>query len=137
MRVMKVVGLWVCLILFMARVIGQVYVGIYGNVGLLSELPQWEHWYSGVLPYPFLLVTQVFIIQLMTLMSYDYSRREGFFFIESTRIQITIRLLSIIYFSSMVIRAFWFNTHHLIPIIFHCVLALFLFIYSLSGGQKH
>lgn len=134
MRLVWIVSLWVCLFLFMARVIGQVYVGIYGSVGLLYFLPKWEHWYSGALPYPLLLVSQILIIQLLTLMAYDYSRQTGFFFIKSPRIQRVVRYLAILYFTSMVVRAIWFDEHHFIPILFHCVLALFLFVYSFSGN---
>jgi hypothetical protein len=133
MRVIRIVGLWGCLFLFMARVIGQIYLGIYGNIGILYYLPQWEYWYSGALPYPILLVSQILIIQFLTLMAYDFSRQNGFFFIESPKIQWIVRFLAILYFTSMVVRAIWFDENHFIPIIFHCVLALFLFIYSFSG----
>lgn len=136
MRAIRVVGLWVCLFLFMGRVIGQIYLGIYGNVGLFYDLPQWEHWYSGALPYPLLLVSQLFIIQLLTLMAYDYSRQTGFFFIKSPQIQRMVRYVAILYFTSMVVRAIWFDENHFIPIIFHWVLALFLFLYSFSGTPR-
>ena len=131
---MKPLSLWICLFLFIARVIGQVYVGLYPTA--FSFLPPWESWYSGALPYPILLVSQILIIQLMTLMAYDYTRQAGLFFITSLRIQQSIRYFAILYFVSMLIRAAWFNTHHFIPIIFHCVLAIFLFVYSFSGNRK-
>lgn len=136
MKLLRIISLWSCLLLFMARVIGQVYVGIYGNVGLLYCLPKWEYWYSGALPYPLLFVSQILIIQLLTLMAYDYSRQTGFFYIKSSKIQRIIRYGAILYFTTMVIRAIWFDKNHFIPIIFHCVLALFLFVYSFAANRS-
>jgi hypothetical protein len=120
----------------MARVIGQVYIGIYGNVGVLSHFPEWKHWYSGVLPYPVLLLSQILIIQLLTLMAYDYTRGIGFFFIESTRLRKVVRYFALLYFASMLVRLVWFNGDLIIPILFHCILALFLFVYSFPGKPK-
>lgn len=132
MRLLNVITLWICVYLFCARVLGQIYIGIYSNVGMLHYLPAWEFWYSGLLPYPLLLISQILIIQLMTLMAYDFSRKSGFFFVKSSKIQKIIRYFSILYFSSMLIRGLWFKDPHMIPIVFHCVLATFLFVYSFS-----
>lgn len=135
MRYFKKIILWLCVYLFIMRVMGQVLVGVYQNTGGLSHLASWDHWYSGLLPYPLLLLSQVLIIQLMTLMAYDSSRQKGFFLIESIQKQLVVRIGAIIYFLAMIVRVIWFNTHHYIPIIFHCILALFLFVCSFADKQ--
>lgn len=128
--------LWVCLFLFIGRVIGQVYVGIYADVKILSYLPTWEYWYSGLLPYPLLLISQILIIQVLTLMAYDFTRSDGFFFLESMIVKGAVRSFAVVYFLAMVTRYLWFDQTHIIPIIFHCILAVFLFIYSFPRPRE-
>lgn len=67
--------LWSLLALFTLRVAGQAMVAFYG----VTWLPPMERWYSGLLPYPFLLPAQLLIMVLMAKICADFTRRRGFF----------------------------------------------------------
>src|SRR5262245_36845049 len=120
--------LWPLLSLFLLRVLGQVYVGIYGSA---TGFPPWPEWYSGLLPYPLLLPAQVLIRMWMTAVSYDNTRGAGRFFVESAIVKRRLRWLAAIYFGVMVLRYIltmtfkpemrWF--HGTIPIVTHWALA--------------
>ena len=124
--------IWACVVLFMLRVLGQIYVAIYHP----PWLPPMSQWYSGLLPYHLLLPTQIIILIFMSLVAYDFSRREGTLFVVSPQTGRVLMTLGIIYFTSMVIRYIlrmmrrpdqrWLGGT--IPIIFHCILALFIFL---------
>ena len=60
--------MWVCVVLFMFRVLGQVYVALYAP----RWLPPMREWYSGLLPYYLLLPAQLLIFALMAIVAYDY-----------------------------------------------------------------
>ena len=132
--------MWVCLALFIARVLGQVYAGLYKP----RFLPPWEEWYSGLLPYPWLLLAQVLIIMWMTLIAYDVTRATGFFVLESPATISFVQWFSLIYFFGMIFRYVltmwrvparrWFKGT--IPIWFHMVLALFLLLWSWEGALR-
>ncbi|MGH2570261.1 MAG: hypothetical protein ACRDGR_03480 [bacterium] len=116
----------------MARVLGQVYVGLYRP----RRLPPWEEWYSGLLPYPWLLLSQVLLIMVMTTIAYDHTRGEGWLFVTDPRKVRAIGWIAIVYAASMVVRYVvtmvrwpqrrWFRGT--IPIWFHLVLAAFLYL---------
>lgn len=61
--------------LFCFRVLGQVLVTFFDAM----FLPPMEEWYSGLLPYPYLLPTQIVIISLLLKVNLDLSRGTGFF----------------------------------------------------------
>src|SRR3954464_15724826 len=65
--------LWVLTCLFCLRVLGQVLVEFVG----VGFLPPSEEWFSGVMPYPPLLASQVVIILLMAKVGVDFTRRGG------------------------------------------------------------
>ena len=119
---------------FLLRVIGQMLV-TYGGV---EWLPGIENWQSGLLPYPALLAAQGVILILLALATADIWRGRGFFVIRRPRLGRLLRWLSVLYFAAMVARYAasmllhpewrWFG--HTIPIVFHCVLAIDLFLYS-------
>ena len=50
---LRIFLLWLCTALFLARVWGQIIVGIYPQ----APLPEWKEWYSGLLPFPWLLLS--------------------------------------------------------------------------------
>ena len=124
--------MWACVILFMLRVLGQVYVALYAP----RWLPPMREWYSGLLPYYLLLPAQLFIFAFMTIVAYDYSREEGYLFVTSSIKGNILMGLAIVYFSSMVIRYAvkmaryperrWLGGT--IPIALHCVLSAFIFM---------
>ncbi|MBN1687903.1 MAG: hypothetical protein JW893_02260, partial [Candidatus Omnitrophica bacterium] len=49
------------LFIFILRVIGQILVACGWNPGFLPPMPEWQ---SGLLPYPWLLLSQILIIIL-------------------------------------------------------------------------
>jgi hypothetical protein len=126
--------LWLCLALFIARVLGQIFVGLYRP----RFLPPWEEWYSGVLPYPWLLLSQVLIIMWLTLAAYDSTRGSGFFVLENPRTARGIYVASLFYGGGMILRyaiTMWRSPERrwfkgTIPIWFHLVLAAFLLFWS-------
>lgn len=121
-------------LLFFLRVLGQVLV-VFADV---EFLPAMEHWYSGLMPYPVLLPIQLVMLVVMLRMIIDVQQGTGIFSRQSDRVGIFLRWFSYVYFLAMVIRYIltmtfhpelrWFG--HTIPIIFHMILALFLYTYS-------
>ena len=67
--------LWLLLVLFCLRVLGQMSVAFLH----VSFLPPMEEWFSGVIPYPWLLASQFVIIALFAWIVIDVSRGRGFF----------------------------------------------------------
>jgi hypothetical protein len=134
------IALWLCLILFVARVLGQVYVGLYRPRGL----PPWEDWYSGLLPYPWLLASQVLIIMVMTMVAYDHSRGEGWMIVRDDRAALVIRWFAVVYAGGMALRYILTMARHAerrwfkgtIPIWFHLVLAAFLYLVATFPGVE-
>jgi hypothetical protein len=119
--------LWTLQSLFLLRVLGQVYVGLYAP----AWLPSWPEWYSGLLPYPLLLPAQILLLMGMTVISYDNTRGAGRFHVESDRVRRRLRWIAAIYAAIMALRYVltmalapemrWL--HGTIPIAFHFVLA--------------
>jgi len=126
--------LWFFLVLFSFRVIGQVIVVLFHP----SCLPPMPQWYSGLLPYRFLLPTQITLILLMGAMAYDFTQNEGFFVMPRPSMGQRVVWFSFVYFGSMVMRYIIRMKRHpdqrwlggTIPIIFHCVLAGFLYTFG-------
>lgn len=130
--------LWTFQGLFLLRVLGQVYVGLYSP----EWLPAWNEWYSGLLPYPLLLPAQLALLMWMTAISYDNSRGAGRLHVESARAKRRLRWIAAIYAGIMLVRYIavmalkpemrWF--HGTIPIFFHWILAAYLA--SLTVGAR-
>jgi hypothetical protein len=124
--------LWSLTILFFLRVIGQFLVAFF-NVTFLPPMP---NWYSGLLPYPILLPTQILIILLQLKINNDFSRNKGFFIKPRRKLGMFLQWFSYAYAGIMAIRYVitmylyperrWFG-EGTIPIIFHFVLAGYLF----------
>jgi len=118
--------------LFILRVLGQVLVGIH-DVGLL---PPFEQWYSGVVPYWLLLPLQIALIALMLRIVRDFARGDGYFVDLKPRTGAALKMLSCIYFLSMLVRYIVTMALHpelrwltgTIPIWFHMDLAAFIFM---------
>lgn len=119
--------LWTLQGLFLLRVLGQVYVGLYAP----EWLPPWPEWYSGLLPYPLLLPAQLLLLMWMTVISCDNTRAAGRFYVESARVRRRLRWVAALYAAVMAVRYVvtmvlapemrWL--HGTIPIAFHWVLA--------------
>jgi hypothetical protein len=128
--------LWTLQGLFLLRVLGQVYVGLYAP----AWLPPWPEWYSGLLPYALLLPAQILLLMWMTVISYDNTRGAGRFHVESERVRRRLRWIAAIYAGAMALRYVltmmlepemrWL--HGTIPIAFHFVLAGYIAAMTLA-----
>jgi hypothetical protein len=122
--------LWLLLVLFGARVLGQ------GLVAWLSPpfLPPMAQWHSGLIPYPLLLASQVLIIGLLVKICRDVARGKGFWGDPRPAFGRWLITAGLVYLGAMLIRygiRMWLLPHArwmggTIPIFFHGVLACFL-----------
>ena len=125
----------VCAALFALRVAGQAVV--------VAAAPRWlppmEHWYSGLLPYRFLLPAQLALLALMTAVAADLCRGEGFFASGKwSNAALALTVAAGVYFFSMLARYFvtmalrpelrWFK--RTIPIWLHLALATALWAFA-------
>jgi hypothetical protein len=113
--------------LFLARVAAQLAVVLVHP----RWLPPMKDWYSGLIAYPLLLPAQIAILILMIFMIRNPLR--------SRRLGIGIVAFATLYAVSMLVRLILLRTRHpellwyeggMIPILFHWVLAGFLFAYA-------
>ena len=126
--------LWLLTGFFLARVLGQVLVAVF-DVGFLTPMAAW---YSGFIPYPILLPTQVAMLGVMVKINRDVSLGAGLFAAPRPRLGRFLRWFAIVYFLAMVGRyaitmALYPERRWLggaIPIAFHWVLAGYLFLWS-------
>src|SRR5215468_9146857 len=120
------------LFLFCLRVLGQILVAFFG----VKFLPPMEEWFSGLLPYPELLTSQILIILLYGRICLDFARAYGYFVTPRPRLGINLLKFGWLYLGVMIIRYVirmglypherW--TGGSIPIFFHWVLASFLLV---------
>lgn len=123
--------MWFLLGLFVLRVIGQALVAFLD----VEFLPPMEAWYSGLMPYEYLLPAQIVIVAAMAKISLDFTRGRGFFF-EKNRFFATAWLrFGYVYLAAMIARAL-FLWDHPIPIVFHWVLAAFVITVGLSHRRR-
>lgn len=130
-------ALWSLLLLFVLRVLGQLMVAM----GRAPFLPPMEEWFSGVVPYPALLISQVLIILVYAKVCIDFTRRRGYFVVPHEWLGFGLLGFGSVYLGVMVIRygirmtlypeERWMGGS--IPIFFHWALASFLLIV----GQYH
>jgi hypothetical protein len=101
-------------------------------------LPPMEAWYSGLMPYPYLLPAQFLIMALYCKVCVDFTRGHGFFVRSRPVFGRGVLVFGYVYFASMVLRyilrmdlhpdARWLGGT--IPIFFHWVLALFIILFG-------
>ena len=124
-----------CTALFALRVFGQVIVVVYSP----RWLPSNEHWYSGLMPYRYLLPSQIVLLAVMVVITLDVYRGRGLFAADWwAGAAFYLAVLSWIYFGSMIVRYAltmvlrpdlrWFR--RTIPIWFHMVLAAALWAFA-------
>lgn len=123
--------MWFLLALFILRVLGQVLVAFFD----VRFLPPMEAWYSGLMPYPYLLPSQVVLIVVMTKICLDFTRRRGFFYRPRRLFAHEWLWFGYVYLAAMVARAI-FLWDHPIPIVFHWVLAAFVITVGLSHRRR-
>ena len=122
-------------LLLIGRVLGQLVVFLYAP----RWLPPMEQWQSGLLPYPVLLVSQFVVLTCMILISRDFARGSGFFIAPHPRGGLFSIGFACVYFAGMVARYGIRMRRHpdqrwlggTIPIVFHAVVAAFLFTWGL------
>lgn len=109
----------------MLRVVGQVLVAFF-EVGFL---PPMQAWYSGLMPYRYLLPSQILLMALMAKICVDFTRRRGFFYEPKRPLGTPVLVFGYLYLAAMIARAvlLWDRP---IPIVFHWVLAAFLLVYG-------
>jgi hypothetical protein len=110
----------------------------------VSWLPPMQSWYSGLMPYAYLLPTQCLIIGLYSKVCIDFTRNEGFFVKSRPVFGRGVLVFGYLYLASMIVRytihmslypeARWFGGT--IPIFFHGVLASFTIAFGLYHRNR-
>jgi hypothetical protein len=122
----------VLLALFLARVLGQIFAATLAP----SWLPPMRRWYSGLMPYRYLLPTQIVFLVVMTVMTVSVARGSAPLGAAAPAVGPWIIWASYAYALGMVVRSVRYartppdRRGVLIPIVFHFVLAAFLFTYG-------
>ena len=128
--------LWSLLALFVLRVAGQALVAFSGA----SWLPPMERWYSGLMPYEYLLPSQIALIMLMAKICSDFTRRRGFFVQPRRFFGVHWLWFGWVYLAVMLIRLpaqlLLAPGAPLIPIFFHWVLAAFVIAVGLWHRRR-
>ena len=130
------IALWLCLSLFVVRVLGQI------EVVLLSPawLPPGGAWESGLIPYSVLLPLQILIIAWMTVVASDHWRGSGYFWVSRATTRRRLRIFARAYFAVMLLRLLitaaipphTLFERGLIPIIAHWDLAAFVHLCAIA-----
>jgi hypothetical protein len=126
------------LVLFLGRVVGQILVATTAP----SWLPPMARWYSGLMPYRWLLPTQIVFLVLMTAMTLGVYRQSAPLGTLSRDAGAWIVWASYVYALGMVARSIRYalampeRRGVLIPIVFHFVLAGFLFAYGSTAIER-
>ena len=134
-RTTTVIVLSVLLLLFVGRVVGQILAATMAP----SWLPPMARWYSGLMPYRYLLPTQIVFIAVMVAMIVSVARGAGPLGTPQPSVGRWIVWASYLYALGMVVRSVRYVTSPpdkrgvLIPIVFHFGLAAFLFVYGRFG----
>ena len=119
---------------FAARVLGQLLVALFG----VGFLPPMEAWYSGLIPYPALLLIQLLILAIQLEICRELWVGTSAVSVARPRLGRVLAWVSLVYFLTMVAR-YVISTVVLpgagrfgntIPIVFHWVLAAYLWILS-------
>ena len=122
----------VLLLLFLARVLGQIFAATLAP----SWLPPMRRWYSGLMPYRYLLPTQIVFLVIMAAMTVSVAHESAPLGVEAPAVGTWVIRASYVYALGMVVRSVRYartppeRRGVLIPIVFHFVLATFLFTYG-------
>lgn len=132
--------LWALLGVFVLRVVGQALVAFL-DVGFL---PPMQAWYSGLLPYAFLLPAQVVIMALMFKICIDFTRDAGLFVRPHRFFAVHWLIFGYLYLAVMMLRypiqmvmqpeSRWFGGT--IPIFVHWALAGFVILVGLHHRRR-
>ena len=128
----------VLVVLFLSRVVGQILAATTAP----SWLPPMARWYSGLMPYRYLLPTQIVFLVLMTAMTIAVDRQSAPLGTLSADAGAWIVWASYVYALGMVARSIRYALAKpgqrgvLIPIVFHFALAGFLFAYGSAAMER-
>lgn len=120
------------LVLFFGRVVGQLLAATLAP----SWLPPMRRWYSGLMPYRYLLPTQIVFLVVMTVMTLTVAGQSAPLGAAAPAVGTWVIRASYVYALGMVVRSVRYartppeRRGVLIPIVFHFVLAAFLFTYG-------
>lgn len=130
-------GLW---LLFVFRVLAQWSLTVWD----VPFLPSFNEWYSGTMPYPQLVFSQVLIAIVMAFVAVRFTQGKV---MAKRSLGIILLIFGSLYFTVMLIRlvvgfmgwsdAVWF--HRPIPSFFHLVLASFVLLvghFHLTGSRQ-
>lgn len=132
-RHVAAIVLVILLALFIARVLGQILVVLAQP----AWLPPMKDWYSGLLPYRWLLPAQIAIIALMVVMIRQVAVGAS----SNRALATSLLAFAAVYVAAMAVRLVILRRTHpeyrwyeggMIPILFHWVLAAFLATYALA-----
>jgi len=98
-------------------------------------LPPMAAWYSGLMPYEYLLPAQMLLIALMAKICIDFTGQRGFFHAPRRLFAHEWLWFGYLYLAVMIARAV-FLWDHPIPIVFHWVLAAFVITVGLSHRRR-
>jgi uncharacterized protein len=126
------IALWLLMALFCLRVLGQVLV----EFAHVRFLPPSDEWFSGLLPYPQLLASQIVIVLLQAKIGLDFTRQAGWTYRPRRLAGELLLSFGALYLGVMIVRYLvrmalypherW--TGGSIPIFFHWVLASYVLI---------
>jgi len=125
-------ALWLCLSLFVARVVGQIEVVLLSP----SWLPPFRAWESGLIPYGLLLPVQIMLTAWMAVVSADQWRGSGYFWVTLRSTRRRLKIVAGIYFAVMLLRLVitaavpphTLLERGLIPVLAHWDLAAFIYL---------
>jgi hypothetical protein len=120
---MRAAVLWILLLLFTLRVLGQLLV----VAAVAPFLPPMEEWQSGLLPYPLLLASQILILGMLATVCVQFSRAQGYFVRRQRWLATPLWAVGWIYAIGMIVR-YALLRRDAIPVVFHIVLASFLLV---------
>jgi hypothetical protein len=129
--------LGVLLALFVLRVLGQILAATTAP----AWLPPMSRWYSGLLPYRYLLPTQIGFIVFMAAVTREVAMEASPLGVGSPDAGGGLVWASYVYALGMVARAVRYvlappeRRGVLIPIVFHFVLAAFVFVWGCALRQ--
>lgn len=92
--------LWFLMALFFLRVVGQILVEFWQ----VRFLPPSEEWFSGLLPYPQLLTSQILILLLMVKIGLDFSRQAGWSYRPRVHVGSWLLVFGSVYLLVMIVR---------------------------------
>ena len=94
-----------------------------------------ERWYSGLVPYEYLLPSQLLIVALMIRICIDFARERGYFYEARRFFARPWLIFGYLYLAAMLLRAILIMDRP-IPIVFHWVLAAFILVVGESHRRR-